>query len=279
MCIKSLKCYDFIKYDIVLRSFGTLGGGNHFIELDRDSKGNLYLVIHSGSRRLGKDIAGYHRAHAFFQTHGISKEEVAKKKLRVCDIRSAVRSDDCFLSGERLNDYLSDMEIAMAYAKLSRKWMMKTIVEKASLTIEEDFCTVHNYIDAGNKILRKGAISAMAGERMLIPINMRDGSLLCVGKGNPEWNYTAPHGAGRVLKRSEAKELISLEDYRTAMQGVFSTSINENTIDESPLAYRAIEDILPVIEPTASVVEVLKPVYNFKASKRVVDDETADDND
>ena len=260
-------------------SLGTLGGGNHFIEVDRDLEGNLYLVIHSGSRRLGRDVASYHQHVAFFTTHGYTPEEVAKRKLRVCDVQSRLHPTACFLTGAYMEQYLHDMRITVAYAALNRKCMGEALLEVLGLHAEESFTTVHNYIDTERSILRKGAVSANAGEKLIIPINMRDGSLICVGKGNEEWNFTAPHGAGRLMKRSEAKATVSLEEYRAAMQGIYTTSVNESTLDESPMAYRGIDDILDAVEPTVDVVDVITPVYNFKASKPVTDEETMDGED
>lgn len=277
--LEELYCYPTLRHDTVVRSIGTLGGGNHFIEVDRSMDGSLYLVIHSGSRRLGKDVALYHRKMAFFAHHGISHEEAARKKLKITDIKTHVSADSCFLSGEGMERYLHDMNIAVKYALVSRKNMGDVIISRLGLTVEEELTTVHNYIDTEHKILRKGAVSAQEGERLIIPINMRDGSLICRGKGNPEWNYTAPHGAGRLMKRSEAKASISLEEYREAMKGIYSTSVGESTIDESPMAYRSIDDIIDTAEPTVDIIDVITPVYNFKASKAVIDEETADGED
>lgn len=270
--VKSLYAYPTLRHETVSRSIGTLGGGNHFIELDKSVGGEYYLVIHSGSRRLGKDVALYHQKMAFFTSHGISPEEVARKRMRVCDVKSRLHPSQCFLSGEYKERYLHDMNIAVRYAEVSRKHMGELIIARLGLTVEESFTTVHNYVDTRHGILRKGAVSAQSGEKLIIPINMRDGSLICIGKGNPDWNYTAPHGAGRVLKRSDAKANISLEEYREAMKGIYSTSVNESTIDESPMAYRSIDDIHDAIEPTADVVDVITPVYNFKASRPETDD-------
>lgn len=278
--IESLYCRDSIRSVTVAQSLGTLGGGNHFIEVDRDLEGKLYLVIHSGSRRLGRDVARFHQNVAYFSANGISQEEVRKKKLRPADIKNSPRSPErCFLSGEDLRHYLNDMDIAVEYAKLSRILMAEALIAALDLDVEETFATVHNYIDTAHGVLRKGAVSAQAGERLIIPINMRDGSLICVGKGNEEWNCTAPHGSGRLMTRTQAKEEISLEDYRAAMSGIFTTSVNESTLDESPMAYRPIEAILDTIDPTAEVVNIITPVYNFKASRPVTDEETMDGED
>ena len=277
--LDSLYCHDAIRKDIVARSFGTLGGGNHFIEIDKSIDGSYYLIIHSGSRRLGKDVALYHMAAAFFAANGISPEEAFKRRMRFREVNSRLQPGNCFLWGEHLEKYLHDMNIAVQYAELSRKQMGEALIDALDIKVEDSFTTIHNYVDIDARILRKGAVSAKTGETLIIPINMRDGCLICRGKGNADWNYTAPHGSGRLMKRSEAKESISLEEYREAMKGIFSTSVNESTIDESPMAYRSIEDILDVVEPTAEIVDISVPVYNFKASKGAFDEETADGQD
>lgn len=274
-----LCAYGALRRDTVLRSLGTLGGGNHFIEVDRCMDGSLLLVIHSGSRRLGKDVALYHQRAAFFLSHGVTPEEALAKKLRVTDIRTRKLPQECFLSGEYMARYLADMEIACRYAAVSRRHIGETLIDAMGLTAVEEFETVHNYVDTARGILRKGAVSAEKGELLIIPINMRDGSLICRGKGNPEWNYTAPHGAGRLMKRSDAKRTISLEAYREAMRGIYTTSVNESTLDESPMAYRGIDDILDAVEPTVEILDIVTPVYNFKASRAVTDEETADGED
>lgn len=277
--LESLHCYDSIRRETVMRSFGTLGGGNHFIEMARGTDDKLYLIIHSGSRRLGRDVALYHQEQAFFEQHGIDGEQARKKKIKTSDIKSAIHPNDCFLSGKNLQKYLQDMDIAITYAMKSRIYMGDVIINTLGLTVTDHFATIHNYIDTSAGVLRKGAVSSQCGERLLIPINMRDGSLLCVGKGNDEWNCTAPHGSGRIMKRSEAKKSFSLEEYQKEMEGIFTTSVGESTLDESPMAYRRIDEILDTIEPTAEVIDILSPVYNFKASKSVTDEEVMDGDD
>lgn len=277
--LNDLHCYDYIRHETVLKSFGTLGGGNHFIEMARGTDEKLYLIIHSGSRRLGRDVAKYHQVQAFFGQHGIDPDEARRKRIKVSDIKSTLHPSECFLSGANLERYLHDMDIAVKYALESRKNMGEIIISSLGLTVEDHFATIHNYIDTKTKILRKGAVSAKDGERLLIPINMKDGSLLCTGKGNADWNFTAPHGSGRIMKRSEAKESFTLEEYRCEMEGIFTTSVGESTIDESPMAYRRIDEILDAIEPTAEVIDILSPVYNFKASKAATDEETMDGED
>jgi len=277
--LEELYCFNYLRHKTVACSIGTLGGGNHFIEVDRDLDGKLCLVIHSGSRRLGRDVAAYHQRMAFFIAHGFLPEEVEKKKMRITDVQTHVRPENCFLSGGYMERYFNDMNIAVRYAGMSRKNMGDVIISSLGLTVEEEFTTIHNYIDTKHKILRKGAVSAQNGETLIIPINMRDGSLICRGKGNPDWNFTAPHGAGRLMKRSEAKATVSLEEYKNAMKGIYTTCVSESTLDESPMAYRSIDDILDTVEPTVDVIDIVTPVYNFKASKAVVDEETGDGED
>ena len=253
--LTDLICHEWTRKKIVDASLGTLGGGNHFIEVDRDMDGALYLVIHSGSRRLGRDVATYWQNEAFCQTNGFDPKLFAKRKVDIS--KAKVKKPLCYLEDEALEGYLHDMNIAVRYAVRSRELMGETILSALNLHVEESFATIHNYIDTAHGVLRKGAVSAQAGEKLIIPINMRDGSLICVGKGNPEWNCTAPHGAGRMMTRSQAKEEITLEEYREAMAGIYSTSVSESTIDESPMAYRAIDEILDVVEDTAAVTALL----------------------
>ena len=269
------------------RSLGTLGGGNHFIEIDRASDGTNYLVIHSGSRNLGKQVAELYQQLAMDLNRGIGEYLDAREKIirtykeqgRRTEIEQALKAlkwdqenketaipqDLCFLYGKYLDDYLHDVEICQDFARRSRELMAKILLGRTGLTAVDSFHTIHNYIDTKEMILRKGAIAAHAGERVLIPINMRDGSVLAVGKGNPDWNCSAPHGAGRILSRKEAKNTLSLEEYQAVMQGVYTTSVNEGTLDEAPMAYKSLEDIIDVIRESVDVTEVLKPVYNFKA--------------
>lgn len=277
--LKSLHCYETMRADTVFRSFGTLGGGNHFIEVDREADDSLALVIHSGSRRLGRDVALAHEIRAFFAAAGIDPVEAMRKKMRPSELKVPFTMKSCFLSGALLTDYLADMQIAVEYAKESRKWMGEAILAGLSLHVKDSFTTIHNYIDTGSRVLRKGAVSAKKGERLLIPINMKDGSLFCLGKGNPDWNETAPHGAGRVMKRSDAKATLSMEEYKREMEGIYSTSVSLSTLDESPMAYRRVEEILAELEPTAEVCDVWRPVYNFKASRPGENEETADGED
>ena len=269
------------------RSLGTLGGGNHFIEVDSAQDGTKYLVVHSGSRNLGLQVANIYQRLAvdlhsgkeeYFKQH----EEIIrsyKEQGRKAEIQGALAelkkafhakeadapSDLCWLYGSFLEDYLCDVEICQRFAKRSREKMAEIILERAGLTAVSSFHTIHNYIDTDEMILRKGAIAAHEGELVLIPINMRDGSVLARGRGNEEWNFSAPHGAGRLMSRKAARETIDIEEYKKAMEGVYTTSVSAGTIDEAPMAYKSLEDIIDVISDTVDVIEVLKPVYNFKA--------------
>lgn len=268
------------------RSLGTLGGGNHFIEIDRAADDTLYLVIHSGSRNLGKQVAEYYQNLAIDLNKG-KEEYFAKKDALIAEYKATGRrteiqaalkalhwnsheatipEDLCFVYGQYLEDYLHDVEICQSFARRSRELMAETILERCGLTGTDGFHTIHNYIDTEEMILRKGAIAAHAGEKVLIPINMRDGSVLATGRGNPEWNYSAPHGAGRIMSRTTARNSLDLNEYRKAMEGIYTTSVNERTIDEAPMAYKSLDDIIDVIRETVDVIEVLKPIYNFKAN-------------
>lgn len=276
-----LFCANSVDTDRAYRSIGTLGGGNHFIEADRDSDGRLYVVVHSGSRHLGVEIANYYQNAAYKALTSYSAEEIRdtiqklKNDGRQKDIqcvlktmkwkKSPVPKELAYVEGDLFDQYLHDMEIAQRFAYTNRCAMIDTIVHAMNLHVEDQFHTIHNYIDMDHKILRKGAVSAQTGERLLIPINMRDGSLLCTGKGNEDWNYSAPHGAGRLMSRGEAKEAFTLQQFEQQMQGVYTTSVNMSTLDECPMAYKSMEDIVTHIDPTVQIETVLKPVYNFKA--------------
>lgn len=232
-------------------SLGTLGGGNHFIEVDKNDTGELYLVIHSGSRNLGLETALFYQKEAF--TRLTEKEEHVPESFAYCE-------------GQLFEDYIHDMKIVQGYAVQNRLAILDEILAHMKLNMTDTFTTIHNYIDTDNMILRKGAVSAQKDEKLIIPINMRDGSLICTGKGDPDWNYSAPHGAGRLMSRAKAKETISLDEFKASMAGIFTTSVKQGTIDESPMAYKSIEDILDNIEDAVVVDEIIKPVYNFKAS-------------
>ena len=250
--LEALHCAKHIDLLRAEKSIGTLGGGNHFIEANRDDEGNLYIVIHSGSRHLGLEVCQYYQnaGYAAYQKSG-NPEYIAKPLA--------------YVEGELMEKYLHDMRIAQAFADLNRQAMMDVIVKGMKLHVEEQFTTVHNYIDMDKRILRKGAVSAEAGEKLLIPINMRDGSLICAGKGNEDWNCSAPHGAGRLMSRSEAKSSFTVSEYQKQMEGIYTTSVGRGTLDECPMAYKRMEDIVDNIHPTVEIQRVIKPIYNFKA--------------
>lgn len=267
-------------------SLGTLGGGNHFIEADRDDEGNLYIVVHSGSRQAGLEIANYYQEEAWKQLNGKRAADVEKliaamkSEGRAAEIQtelkklhSQTKTDIpqalAYVSGALFDDYINDMRIMQHFAMLNRKAMIQSIC--AGLQIERDeiaeqFTTIHNYIDTNEMILRKGAVSAKKGEKLIIPINMRDGSLICIGKGNEDWNCSAPHGAGRVMSRAQARHELKLADFQKQMSGIYSTTVGMDTIDEAPMAYKSMESILENISPTVEVVKIIRPIYNFKAS-------------
>ena len=287
--LKNLRCYDKLKnIDWLERSMGTLGGGNHFIEIDEGFEGRKYLVIHTGSRNLGKQVADYYQNLAVELMIGRDKLAYELDRLiaeykdqgRSSEIQDAIKElrntwrkktndipkELCYLTGKYRDDYIYDMKICQRFAKQNRLMIALKIMLSMGWYSIDLFETVHNYIDESNMI-RKGAISAKKGEKVLIPINMRDGSLLCVGKGNEDWNCSAPHGAGRIMSRSKARESISMESFRESMTGIYTTSVCESTIDESPMAYKSMNEIINNIKDTVDILDVLKPVYNFKASE------------
>ncbi len=283
--LKSYRALKDARY--IERSLGTLGGGNHFIEIDEAADGTRYLVIHSGSRNLGKQVAEYYQALAV-ELHSGKEEYFAARDALIAEYKAAGRrseiqnalkelkwerreclipDDLCYLYGTYFEDYLHDVEICQRFARRNREKMAEIILGMVGITPGEAFHTIHNYIDTEEMILRKGSIAAHKGEKVLIPINMRDGSVLAVGKGNPDWNFSAPHGAGRLMSRTVAKNTLSMDEYQEMMKGVYTTSINENTLDEAPMAYKSLADIIDVIRESVDVIEVLKPIYNFKASE------------
>ena len=290
--LQELSCYRSLKNTKWLeRSLGTLGGGNHFIEVDQAQDGTKYLVIHTGSRNLGKQVAELYQKLAVDlnkgkETYFLQRDEIIrtyKEQGRRKEIQKALEAiawkkreatmpeDLCYLYGSFLNDYLHDVEICQRFAKRNREKIAEILLERMGLSANilwerDGFHTIHNYIDTEEMILRKGAIAAHAGEKVLIPINMRDGSVLAVGKGNAEWNYSAPHGAGRLMSRTKAKNTLSMEEYQEAMEGIYTTSVNEATLDEAPMAYKSLDDIIDVIRESVDVIDIMKPIYNFKAS-------------
>jgi len=283
-----LRCFRNLKDTPRLeRSLGTLGGGNHFIEVDKASDGTLYLVVHTGSRNLGKQVAEYYQKLAVDVHQGRDEAYEKKREALIAEYKAAGRrkeiqqalkaiewtpkpltvpEDLCWLSGQHLADYLHDVAICQEYARINREKIASILMERAHLTGSDAFHTIHNYIDTDEMILRKGAIAAHKGEKVLIPVNMRDGAILAVGRGNPEWNFSAPHGAGRLLSRSAARNQLSMEAYAEAMKGIYTTSVNNSTLDESPMAYKSLSDIVDVVAESVDIIEIIKPIYNFKAA-------------
>lgn len=280
--IEKLYCVPYVDVDRAEKSLGTLGGGNHFIEANTDEDGNHYLVIHTGSRHLGLEVAKYYQKMAYEALNSISKEEEEKiieglkikgrhreieKTLRALKNikRTHIPKELAFVSGELFTQYIHDMQIVQEYAAWNRKAIKDDILKHMSLTEVDRFTTIHNYIDTDAMVLRKGAVSAKAGERLIIPINMRDGSLICTGKGNNDWNQSAPHGAGRLMSRSKAKEQFTVSEFKRQMEGIYTTSVGRETLDECPMAYKGMDDIVSNIGDTAEINLVIRPIYNFKA--------------
>jgi RNA-splicing ligase RtcB len=289
--IKELKCLKNIPDKNYEAQLGTLGSGNHYVEVDKDDEGNLYLVIHSGSRNLGLQVAKYYQDLAIEDCKNTAsyqkeQEELIKrlkkegkqkqiskelKKLRAKFDKQHPQypAELCFLTGQHREDYLHDMEIAQEYAKYNRKVMARVILNYIGLGALDQFNffhTTHNFISFKDNIIRKGAVEAYEGQKLLIPINMRDGSLLCEGKGNPDWNFSAPHGAGRLMSRGQAKSELSLEDFRDTMEGIYTTSVGQSTLDEAPMAYKSLEDIVDNVQDSVRILKIIKPIYNFKSS-------------
>ncbi len=293
--IQEMKCFrELMDTKKMERAIGSLGGGNHFIEVDVDDEGNKYLVIHTGSRQLGIQVCEIYQKMAVGLHTGKEalwdEEERIKREYKAAGRRSEIHEiimeihrnfrqtppdvpmDLCFLTGKYSQNYLYDMKICQEFAGENRRMIARQIIEQYGLEPVGEFTTVHNYIDHESNIIRKGAVSAKKGERLLIPINMRDGSLICVGKGNEDWNFSAPHGAGRLFSRTEAFNRFTVEEFEKTMKdaGIFTTCVNHSTLDESPFAYKGMDDIVGNIEPTADIVKIIKPVYNFKANSTTI---------
>ncbi|WP_101773559.1 RtcB family protein [Peptostreptococcus faecalis] len=282
--IEDLICKEHVDIGRSKLSIGTLGGGNHFIEVNKDDEDNIYLVIHSGSRHIGNQVAKYYQKKAIEHMQNIKtkqREYVSKKieenspKWEAYEIKKNIQQlkentlktpkELSYLSGETAYDYLHDMKICQEYAVKNRETMLNTILEELNLVPKNIWQTVHNYIDPETNMVRKGAISAKRNEKVIIPLNMRDGSLICIGKGNNNWNESAPHGAGRTLSRTQAKEIIKLSDFEESMRGIYTTSVKESTLDEAPFAYKNKEEIISNIGDTVNILKHIKPIYNFKA--------------
>lgn len=281
--LSELRCAKYISLDRAYLSLGTLGGGNHFIEADKGESG-IYIVIHSGSRHLGVEVAKHYQKRAVdelkhsgdadvkkliaeMKSAGREKEiNAALKKLNM-QAKKIVPDHLAYVFGSAFDDYIHDMKIVQEFAMMNRKAMMDDIIRGMKLKVSDEFTTVHNYIDTENMIVRKGSVSAQKGERLIIPINMRDGSLICIGKGNPDWNFSAPHGAGRLFSRSQAKQSFTVSEFKKQMAGIYSSTINSATLDECPMAYKSMNDIVDNIGDTADIIEVIKPIYNYKAGE------------
>lgn len=280
--LEDLFCIKHIDPRRAEKSLGTLGGGNHFIEANKDSEGKIYIVVHSGSRHLGLEVANYYQEEGYKLLNGSAKKDIdnliadLKSQGREREIQKAIaalkntkRTDIpkqlAYVSGELFEQYIHDMKIVQRYAELNRQAMMDEIIKGMKIHVTEQFTTIHNYIDTKVMILRKGAVSAKEGEKLLIPINMRDGSLICAGKGNDDWNQSAPHGAGRLMSRSAAKESFTVSEFKQQMNGIYTTSVNRDTLDECPMAYKGMSDIVDNIGDTVDVIQVIRPIYNFKA--------------
>lgn len=282
--LSKLRCAKHVDIDRAEKSIGTLGGGNHFIEADKDDMGNIYIIVHSGSRHLGVEVAKYYQEAGYKALSDVKTNDIQeiimqlKLQGRQPEISTAVNEYKAkhqtkipksltYVSGALFNDYIHDMEIVQAFAKVNRFAILDEIQKGMGINDAERFSTIHNYIDTGSMILRKGAVSARKGEQLLIPLNMRDGSLICIGKGNEDWNFSAPHGAGRLMSRAAAKCTFSVDDFRREMSGIYTTSANQGTLDECPMAYKSMDAIVDNIGPTVEIVKVIKPIYNFKAGE------------
>ena len=280
--IEELYCVDKVNLVRAEKSLGSLGGGNHFIECNKDDDGNIYIVVHSGSRHLGLEVANFYQNQAYEVLNGSSASDrenlidELKKQGRENEIQKAlsdlknvkrtnIPKQLAYVSEKLFEQYIHDMKIVQEFAMYNRQAMMDEIIKGMGVRVTQQFTTIHNYIDVNNMILRKGAVSAQIGERLIIPINMRDGSLVCIGKGNDDWNQSAPHGAGRLMSRSQAKETFTVSEFKKQMNGIYTTSVNKETLDECPMAYKGMEDIVNNIAATVDIESVIKPIYNFKA--------------
>jgi len=282
--IRKLRCFKHLEnLDKLYRSMGTLGGGNHFIEIDVDDAGEQYLVIHTGSRNLGQQVATYYQKLAIDMCKNAAEQKKQQvhaklsKEGRTSDIPDALKkiseqyydltkipTHQCYLWGNAMEDYLHDLHICQEFARMNRQKIADSILSFLHISRADSFDTIHNYID-GDGIVRKGAIAAHQGQKVIIPMNMRDGCLIAIGKGNPDWNCSAPHGAGRLYSRQTVQEFFTVEEFEAEMQGIYSTSIGASTLDESPMAYKPMDEIVSLISPTVDIINIIKPIYNFKA--------------
>ena len=283
--VTHLHCYEHVSIPRAVYSIGTLGSGNHFIEADQAEDGSIYFVIHSGSRQLGLQVAHYYQNAAYDALNAVPQSEVdalislLKEEGRENDLAAEMKQlearfhtdipkDLAHTVGDLFTKYIDDMKLTQQFATLNRLAMMQELVQGMEVHVEEQFSTIHNYIDTEQMILRKGAVSARLGEKLLIPMNMRDGSLICIGKGNDDWNQSAPHGAGRLKSRADAKAAFTVEEFKQQMKGIFSTSIGSGTLDECPMAYKPMDAIVNCIGDTVEICEIIRPIYNFKAASK-----------
>lgn len=274
-----------VDVDRAMKSLGTLGGGNHFIEVDRGSDDKLWLVIHTGSRHLGIEVCKHYQDLAYdkIRSNGIKekidltiarlksegKQHEIENTIKILKMQAGpIPKDLCYVEGDDFKNYIHDMKLAQEHAAVNRRTIAQQIIKHMGWNIDEQhvFQTIHNYIDIDNMILRKGSVSAQKDEMLIIPMNMRDGSLICVGKGNPDWNYSAPHGAGRIMSRGQAKSTVTMDEFEESMKGIYTTSVTQSTIDESPMVYKPMQEIIDNIGDTVDIIDIIKPIYNFKAS-------------
>ncbi len=290
--LTELKCFsNLVNVQRLEKSLGTLGSGNHFIEVDIDDDNNKYLIIHSGSRNLGVQVAEYYQGIAVkmcnnndeynkeyheiisnYKKDGREKEinkKLKEFKNKYKENEETIPREFAYLEGNYRNDYLNDMKICQEFASLNRMIMAKIICKHMEIKFDDYFETIHNYISFDDNIVRKGAISAKKGERVLIPMNMKDGCIVAIGKGNDDWNQSAPHGAGRLMSRKKAKEMLNLNDYKNSMKDIYTTSVCEETIDEAPAAYKKTDEIIENIKDTVDVEKIIRPIYNYKDSSLV----------
>lgn len=282
--LEELRCVKHVDLDRAYKSIGTLGNGNHFCELDKDDDENIYLVVHTGSRNLGKQVAEYYQKEAWTLLKDGNRGELIKAKIaeltaagRKTEIEAAIKEikstvdvvpyELAYCECKLFDDYIHDMKIVQEFAYWNRAAIVDTITKEMKLNVVEEFQTIHNYIDTEHMILRKGAVSARKGEKLIIPINMRDGALICIGKGNDDWNQSAPHGAGRLMSRGEAKKNFTVSEFKKTMQeaGIYTTSVGADTLDECPMTYKPMQEIIDNIQDTVEIEKIIKPIYNFKA--------------
>ena len=282
--LRELRCAGHVDIERAQCSIGTLGGGNHFIEIDRGEDGHLYLVVHSGSRHLGVETASFYQKAGWkalqqgyrpLVQEAMQQLKAQGREQEIADVTAKIKREYApdvpkelaYVSGELFADYIHDMKLVQRFAVCNRQAMVQSILQNMRLTCLDAFSTIHKYIDTDAMILRKGSVSAKLGETLLIPINMRDGSLICTGKGNEDWNQSAPHGAGRLMSRTDAKNTLTLEQFQQSMRGIYTTCVQQGTLDESPMAYKTMDEIVEQIAPTADIVQRIRPVYNFKAAE------------